>query len=528
VVVGVNSAREEQWAFEDWIARRANVSPGVEAVVDARSGESWSYAELDSLVDRTAARLAELGVESGDHLGTLLGTRVATVRVVHAAARTGAVLVPLNPELPPGSVATQVDQADVTAIVCSEATEDLALGAAESNGEASASHAVPVASVDEPQDGAVTHLPGVVPGESSRPVRRRLDDPAMVLFTSGTTGDPKPVKLTAGNLLASATASAFRLGVSPTDRWFCELPAYHMGGVAPLVRSALYGTTVVLQRREDGFEARTTLSNLRESGATGVSLVPTQLDRLLDVGPLPDSLRFVLLGGGPAPEELIERCERAGVPVHPTYGTTETTSQIATGRPETAFEDPATVGRPLVFTDVTVVDEDGRPVEDGTVGELVVDGPTVTPGYYDDPETTADAFGRFGLHTGDRGYRDESGRLYVLGRFDDRIVTGGENVDPTAVVDAIRSVEGVEDAAVVGMEDPEWGERVGALVVPAGEGLEESSGNGIRQALRGRLADYELPRRVAFAASLPRTTSGTVDRDAVRAAIRDGDSGGHR
>ncbi|MFC6730841.1 AMP-binding protein, partial [Natronoarchaeum mannanilyticum] len=258
-------------------------------------------------------------------------------------------------------------------------------------------------------------------------------------------------------LLASAVASAFRLGVAPDDRWLCCLPMYHMGGLAPVLRSTLYGTTVVLQSE---FDAERTPTVARERGVTGVSLVPTMLQRILDrdaAPDLPDTLRFVLLGGAPAGADLIADCERRDVPVHPTFGMTETASQVATATPREAFEHEGTVGRPLFGTTVTVVDEDGDPLPAGETGELVVDGPTVTPGYYGDSAATEASFGAHGLHTGDVGYRDDGGRLWVLNRRDDRIVTGGENVDPGEVVGALREHPKIRDAAVVGLDDAEWG-----------------------------------------------------------------------
>jgi len=243
------------------------------------------------------------------------------------------------------------------------------------------------------------------------------------------------------------------------------------------------------------------------------------LSRLLDAGWEPaDALRFVLLGGAPASSELLERCRERDVPVCPTYGMTETASQIATALPEEGAAHEGTVGQPLMFTDVTVVDETGAAVEAGEQGELVVSGPTVTPGYLDDAHTDA-AFGDRGLHTGDVGYRDADGRLWILNRRSDRIVTGGENVDPGEVVAALRDHPRVEDAAVVGLEDEEWGERVAALVVPDADSSSDESTLKPRALLAhcdDRLAGFKQPKTIGIVDALPRTASGTVDREAVR------------
>lgn len=503
------------WGVREWVGRRSRLSPQTTAAIDTRTGQEWTYADLDESVDETAAQLQALGIGPRDHLGILGGTTMGTLAVVHAAARIGAVLVPLHARSTAAAVARALDRADVEALVCPDNTTSLGRAAIEA-----ADATPPVATLGSRTD-RLGSLQGVAATGEVDPYQWSISDPQLIPFTSGTTADPKPVVLTAGNLLAAAIGSAFRLGVSPDDRWLCELPAYHMGGIAPFYRSALYGTTVVLQERETdgGFDPDRTLQNCVAYRATGISVVPTQLDRMLSVtsGRLAESLRVVLLGGGPAPTELIDRCTRRGVPVHPTYGMTETASQIATARPDEAAAHPTTVGAPLVVTDLSVVDDEGESLPAGDVGEFVVGGPTVTPGYYDDPAATADAIGEHGLHTGDRGYLDEAGRAYVRGRRDDRIVTGGENVSPTAVEDALVDIDGVTAAAVVGIEDSEWGERVAALVVRDDPGLTADT---VLDALTGRLADFERPQSVTFAEGLPRTVSGTIDRAAVRDLVR--------
>ncbi|MDY6818253.1 MAG: o-succinylbenzoate--CoA ligase [Halobacteriales archaeon] len=488
--------------MRDWLAHRVRSTPSALAAIDGTNGDRWEFDDLDSAVERTTRRLAGLGLTAGDHCGILMDTRFAFVRLIHATMRLGVRIVPLNARLTETELTEQADRVDLDALIVGGAFADTAAAITDAD--------TPIVTVDA--DAGIGHLEEIEAADYT-PAEWSIEEPQAMLFTSGTTGEPKAVVLTMGNLLASAGGSAFRLGVHTDDRWLVPLSMYHMGGLAPVLRSTLYGTTVVFQRE---FDPAAVVAAIEEYRITGMSLVPTMLDAILDVETdLSDSLRFVLLGGAPASTDLIERCARHGIPVYPTWGMTETASQIATATPQDAFEYAGTVGTPLMFTDVTVIDEDGTPVETGEIGELVVDGPTVTPGYYDAPERTAEAFCTYGLRTGDIGYRDQGGRLWVLNRKDDRIITGGENVYPGEVVDVLRDHPAVEDAAVVGLEDPKWGERVAALIVPA-DADEPPDREALLAFCRDRLAGYKLPKTLTTAAELPRTASGTVDRSRVR------------
>ena len=475
----------------DPLAVRARSTPDRTAVLDAETGESWRYDALNEDVSALAARLAGLGLGPGDRLGLIARTSVDAVRAVHAAWRRGLRLVPLDVRLAADELVGRVERCDLDGVACTTETATLAAPVAD----------CPVVSVGggDPSPEAVRPLASVAPATMA-PATWRSDDPALALFTSGTTGVPKAVEL-------------------------C-LPIYHMGGLAPVFRTTVYGTALVVQASPDGFEADAVAAAAVDHDVTGLSLVPTQLRRILEAGAegddrpgLADSVRTVLLGGAPASRVLIDRCEREGVPVHPTYGLTETASQVATARPEQAFEHPGTVGQPLVGTSVTVVDDDLSPLPAGETGEIVVAGPTVTPGYVDDPAANRTAFCEHGLRTGDVGRLDEDGRLWVTGRLDDRIVTGGENVQPARVVDALTDHPAVADAAVVGLADPEWGERVAALVVVDADGRPGLAVDDLREHCRGRLADYAVPKTIRFADSLPRTASGTVEREAVRRVL---------
>ena len=489
--------------MRDWLAVRAGATPKAAALRAATSsGSDRTFAALDDRVETLAGRLAGVGVRVGDTVAICAGTRREFVAVVHAVQRLGAVLVPIDARLTAPEIERRLDRVSPEVVVCEGDTE-AAVNAAIDD--------APV-SLDEPE-GPARGLSTLRPSAFDLP-EWELDEPLVVAFTSGTTGEPKGVVLTLGNVLASATASAFRLGVGRGDCWHVPLPMYHMGGLAPVYRSVLYGTALSIQR---GFDPERTRERLGTAGATGVSLVPTMLDRLLESGPVPE-LRVVLVGGAPCSPDLVERAHGRGVPVAPTYGMTEAASGIATAHPSEARSHPASVGYPLMFAELSVVGEFGAPCAAGDPGEIVVSGPMVTPGYLD-AETTDERFLNGGLRTGDRGYRDGDGRVYVVGRVDGTIVTGGENVDPAAVSATLDAHPGVAESAVVGLDDDEWGERVAALVVPAGA---EPTAAELEAHCRASLADYKIPRTFAFAARVPRTASGTVDRTAVAELIEAG------
>jgi O-succinylbenzoic acid--CoA ligase len=298
-----------------------------------------------------------------------------------------------------------------------------------------------------------------------------------VMHTSGTSSAPKPVELTYGNWQANALGSAVMLGLDLDERWLCVMPLAHVGGLSILLRSTIYATTVVLHER---FEVGAVLTELMDPGRriTLVSLVPTMLSRLLDAGlKRPPTLRWALLGGGPIPAPLLERAAAAGVPVAPTYGMTEACSQIAT------------FGFPLPGVDLMTAS-----------GEILVRGPVVAPGAVDE---------RGWLHTGDLG-RVEDGRLVIVGRKSDTIVSGGENVAPAEVEAVLLEHPAVAEAGVFGREDPEWGEAVVARVVLR-DGV-AASATDLRDWCGERLARFKVPKAVEFADELPRTVSGKLLR----------------
>ncbi|MGH2844711.1 MAG: AMP-binding protein [Thermoleophilaceae bacterium] len=348
-------------------------------------------------------------------------------------------------------------------------------------------HAVPrLGAVFEPHP--PEDPPAPAPGEVEPEVELRTafdpDATHTVIHTSGTTGKPKPVELTYANHVASAAASADALGVHAADRWLCPLPLHHVGGLAVLVRCAIHRTTAVLPER---FEVERVKAVLESGEVTLASLVPTMLVRLREAGLREAAgLRAIALGGGPIPAGLLAWAAEAGIPVVPVYGMTETCSQVAAGSP----------GRPLRGVELDVASS----------GEILVRGPMVAPG----------ALGADGwLRTGDLGRLDGDGLLHVEGRLKELIVTGGENVAPLEVEQALLAHPAVADAGVAGGPDPEWGEAIEAYVVLRGAADPDE----LRAWCRDRLAPHKVPKRIEPVEALPRNEAGKLLRNRLPAGL---------
>ncbi|MGZ4168256.1 MAG: AMP-binding protein [Solirubrobacteraceae bacterium] len=431
--------------MEPWLVRAARLHPNRTALSTGGAGD-LTYAELHERAVATATALLECGVSAGDRVALALPSEGLVV-ALHACLLIAAVAVPIDLRL------TEAERALRTA------RASLVL------------------------DGLPAAAGGAGAGRALEPHAIDPDATATLMFTSGTTAGPKPVALSYDNWLWNALGSALALGLDPAEKWLCPMPLAHVGGLSIQIRSAIYGTTVLLHGR---FETERALAALMDPAqrVTLVSLVPTMLSRLLDAGLRePPALRRVLLGGGPIAPALLARARAAGVNVSPSYGMTEACSQIATD------------GVPLLGTELRIAGD----------GEVLVRGRTVAPG----------ALGADGwLHTGDLGALDDEGRLMIAGRKADTIVTGGENVAPVEVESVLLEHPGVLDAAVFGRADPEWGEAIVAQVVLA-DGADVAT-EALRAHCAARLAPFKVPKRFEPVAGVPRGTTGKLLRRQLR------------
>ncbi len=466
--------------LEAWLQRAAASAPAAIAVETPRG--ACSYAQLHERARAGAAELEARGGIPGERVAIALPAGLDFAVALHACLLLGAVAVPVDLRLGERERAAIVDGAAVV--------------------------------VDEPLRAEQAR------GLSAGAVHD-LDAVAAIIHTSGTTSAPKPVELTYGNFLWSALGSAVALGLDPRERWLCNLPLSHVGGLSILLRSAIYVTTAVVHERFDPELALGAIL-VDSQPVTLVSLVATTLARLLDAGlERPPALRCALTGGGPVPAALLVRARAAGVPVSLTYGLTEACSQVSTtplaalggsaaaaaatpgassvatpGVPSAAIPRASsaapTAGPPLFCTRVRI----------GPEGEIEVAGPTVARGV-----AGADGW----LRTGDLGRLNSEGDLQVTGRKADTIVTGGENVAPTEVEAILEEHPGVLEAAAIGRPDERWGEAVTALVVLRG-GV-RAHGEELREHCATRLAAHKVPKRVALVQGpLPRTRSGKLLR----------------
>jgi o-succinylbenzoate---CoA ligase len=445
------------WSVPDWLRQRSGLTPQRRALVFQEA--AWSFAELDRLVDAAAAALRERGAAPGQRVGIRAQNSAGFGVAVHALMRLGAVFVPINTRLTPPEVEWQARDAELSLVLTDADLQAFGTSA-------------------------------IV--QSSREFD--LDEWHSIVYTSGTTGRPKGAILTYGNHWWSAIASALNLGLHADDVWLACLPLFHVGGLSILLRSVICGFTAMVQPR---FEPAAVNRAIDEDGVSIVSVVSTMLDRMLNERgerPYPSSLRCVLIGGGPAPLPLIQRAIQVGVPLVQTYGLTETASQIVTLPPEDAVRKVGSAGKPLMGSQLRIELD----------GEISVLGPTVSPGYLHLPPRDG------WLHTGDLGYLDDEGYLYVLDRRDDLIISGGENVYPAEVEATLLGHPSVSDAGVIGVPDPEWGRTVKAIVA-----LKPGAAVGADELIafcRQRLAGYKVPRQIELRASLPRNAAGKLLR----------------
>jgi fatty-acyl-CoA synthase len=525
----------------DVLGERARLSPEKTALVEVATGRRFTYAELDGRARAAARALIEgLGLKKGDRLALLAGNRVEFLDVFFACGKTGVVLVPLNTRQTAGELQGIVEDAQPKAFLYDQAHEETA-------GELLRSvRGVKGVPLDAPAAPGRTRfltfkeilssLPLSPPAAASA-VAAEIPGPEdlyCLLYTSGTTGKPKgvmvPHRMVAWNAVNTVVSWQLREDdVSPV-----YTPLYHAGGLGAFLTPifAVGGTIVLFS----GFDPVEILATIGTERCTVILGVPT-IFRMLQEHPAWasadfSSVRYFASGGAPLPLDIIETWQKRGANFKQGYGLTEVGVNCFAMSVAESVRKAGSIGRPMMFTEAKLTDEEGREVSVGEVGELLLRGPHVCKGYYRNPEATAAALDAEGwFHTGDLAKKDADGFFTIAGRKKDMLISGGVNVYPAEIEGVLFQHPGVKDVAVVGVPDAKWGEVGVAFIVWREEekGEEKISLNGeerrtaavaaeLAEFVAARLAKYKVPRDFIFVDSLPRTPYGKVVKGELRSS----------
>lgn len=488
----------------NFFKKRAFLTPNRPAVYF--QDQTLTFKELYNRSVDTAGRLQNRGIQKEQFVGVLLKNHPDTVVILFALQLLGVKAVILNNRLTAAELIWQLRDSRSEFLILEDSFSDL------------------IDQIDE-------QLPALHPitknklfaEEASMPLIQEeisLAEICTIMYTSGTTGNPKGVMQTYGNHWWSAVGSALNLGLTDKDGWLCAVPLFHISGFSILMRSVIYGMPIVLHEK---FDVEKTLKDITEKQVTIMSVVGTMLTRIVETlgnRRLPEHFRCMLLGGGPAPLPLLEACVANAIPVFQSYGMTETSSQIVTLSPEYSIKKLGSAGKPLFPSEVKIELDNKTSASAGQAGEIVVKGPNVTSGYLHRLDATKEKIRNGWLYTGDIGYLDEEGFLYVLDRRSDLIISGGENIYPAEIEAVLLSHPDVADAGVTGMEDVQWGQVPIAFIVKRNGSTVTTLD--LRQFCQNQLAKYKVPKDFYYTEQLPRNAAKKLLRRRLREWIQEG------
>jgi len=478
-----------------------------------------TYGELYVTAKAIAAQLEQCAIKRGDRVALLYPNEPDYIAAFFAIVGLGAVVVPVNPLLKADEIVHILSDCEAAAIVVHESclTEVMAaLPATPTVKTVLVGRSAPASGETSPVGStAIFHELHTTSGAEPSvafPVTLNPDtDLALIVYTSGTTGKPKGAMLTHGNMLAIFPARLDMFDVDENDCFLATLPLCHIYGVSVVMIGTISrGASVVIQQK---FDPKQTLENIAKHGITLLPMVPAMYTFLLmemqakqyDVS----SVRIAFSGAAPLPVELINKIQKAfNAPVIEGYGLTET-SCIATINPLHGKQKVGSVGPAVSGVRCEIMDEKGVPLPSGpeNVGEIAVQGRNILLGYYKKPEATAEAIVKNWFYTGDLGYKDEDGYIYIVGRKKELILRGGQNIYPREIEEVIARMPGITEVAVIGVPDQYMGERVKAVVVTSDPQI---TADDVKAYCTKHLAEYKVPRLVEFMKALPRNSTGKI------------------
>ena len=477
--------------MKDLLFYRGKSTPNQVSLIDTSADKYWTYSSLNDEVNKLSTILLQEGIRPMEKVGLFLDTSVQSILTIYALLRIGVLCVPISNKSSSEEISNFINAAKLNRLFWQSNSPNESL---DFEIPSISLENLPLTSSINPSDIS-----------SSPPHESQLDDICILLFTSGTTGiSPKAVPLTYRNLLSSSISSALRLKTDLNDIWILYLPLHHMGGLSPLFRSIISGTAIATI---DSPSPQNLQLCMQKYNITCLSTVPTLLTKLINEQVDLSTLRILLLGGGSIPESLLDRCKSLSIPVYPTYGATETSSQIATATPLDLITNPGTVGRPLNSLNLAIQNEQNQPVDEGEYGEIIVSGPMVSKGYFPPDVHSFSKLSNHTFRTGDIGYM-KGGFLWIMGRIDDLIITGGEKVYPAEIENLLLTHPDVSDVAVFSEPDDMWGSKIVAIIVKNNPALSKEE---LLSFCQKKLSKYKIPKTIHFIDSIPRTVTGTFN-----------------
>jgi fatty-acyl-CoA synthase len=496
--------------YYDWIAHHGRRNPGKTALVDLASGRRFSYGDLDQRVSRLASHLRDaLEVKRGDRVAVLALNTTDTMEVQFACFRLGAIFLPLNNRLTVPELQFIVGDASPKVMIHDADLAETALAVARLCNVASALKFGPGGSYEA----------GIA---AAKPIDRAeivsLDDTSTIMYTSGTTGLPKGAIITHGMTFWNCVNLGGPAYISPASVLLTVLPLFHTGGLNCYTNPVLHaGGTVLIMRAFDPGEALSLISD----PAQGINVffgVPSiyQFMAQHPAFATSDFSRLIVggVGGAPMPVPLLKVWEARGVALQQGYGMTETSPAVMVLDKEDAARKAGSSGKPVLHTEVRIVRPDGSDADVGELGELWVKGPNVTPGYWNRPDADKSSFTDGWLHTGDATRMDEDGFYYIVDRWKDMYISGGENVYPAEVESVLHQLAAVAEAAIIGVPNEQWGE-VGMAIVAVKPGHTLTPAE-IHAHCAANLARFKCPRLIEFVDALPRNATGKIHKPTLR------------
>ena len=496
------------------LEKKAALHPEDIAIVEAYKSKVHTYDDLSRRASRLANALKEAGINKGDRVSCLTYNTVEYIDLFMAAARLGVVLSPLNYRLAPFEMMKIIADAKPKAFIFDVEFSELAkeITTANPNLQLTLYFGNRELSWASKMEEAVAQY-----AERGPEIVGDSEDPLLMLYTAGSTGRPKGVPLKQTNLFFNSINWILDVGITKSDYTLTIIPLFHIGGhMLWTLPHLIVGAKVVLQKR---FEPEATLRLIEQEKVTNTYFIPAMAKIILALPNWKDydlsSVRFIGAGGEAVAEKITEAFAELGIPILNSYGLTETSDGTISIRPWDGIRKPANcIGKPLTLTDTRIIDSNGGDVAVGVEGEILHRGPSVVNAYWHRPEESAKAFRDGWLYTGDLAVKDEEGYMYFLGRKDDMIISGGENVYPAEVEEAILSYPKVADVAVIGIPDEKWGQAIKAIVAPKrGMSIGERE---ILDHVKKRLSRFKLPRILQFVESLPKIGSGKLDRVKIK------------